>query len=221
MNTDLARLARNGPPQRVRFTTMVGSYSYFFLNCTASHMVVCLERRGKVFYRQRLEPGEGARVRSKSAGKFAFSVCCRTDDLAIPTMGESFRTFWGESREPATFVLTEGKTHAIQNDPDASSAVLAVGVGTSEIHTAGDSEDMHGRSASSDIDLSAAGVRAKVAEEYVKTHPRHFKYRKPHFFSLCNAFCVFNGGGAEAINMHQVHEKVFRSYEPRFRLDEC
>lgn len=59
-------------------------------------MIVCLERRGKIFYRQRLDAGEAARIRSKAAGKFAFTVCCRTDDLAVPAVGESFRKYWGE-----------------------------------------------------------------------------------------------------------------------------
>lgn len=47
--------------------------------------------------------------------------------------------------------------------------------------------------------------------------PSHFKYRKPNFFALRDTFCAFSGGGGEAISLHDVNEKIFRSYEPVIR----
>ena len=102
---------------------MVGSYSYFFLNCTASDMVVCLERRGNIFYREKLQPGEAARVRSKSAGRFPFAVCCRTDHVAPPHLGDSFHNFWGEGVEATTPLSATG----INQDPTARSGTTSIG----------------------------------------------------------------------------------------------
>lgn len=334
---------------------MVGSYSYFFLNCTAENMVVCLERRGKIFYCEKLQPGEAARVRSKAAGRFAFTVCCRIDRAAPPHLGDSFRNYWGEHREPTTPLSTSsinlepaaaaargGATNIDRQPTSACSSTTSVGRECAEPSTAssdrepaparsmgsiveellvasiinknakrnrgaaggvgrpaassalpfgtkensddgtgvsetrrgargdnrpsfpdtregdggrarrrGDSRSScagireagergrgrggSGRSSSRSGGGGLAGSRAVVAASEagvvkepasVRVHaephhqPRHYKYRRPDFFAMCNTFCAFSGGGAEAISLHDLNEKVFRSYEPIIRRGE-
>lgn len=190
---------------------MVGSYSYFFLNCTGFEMIFCLVRRDKLFYCERLEPGDAARIRNKTAGKFAFAVCCRMDDVVAPTVGETFRTFWRDSRKPDTPLLEPGSV-AIDGGAKSTVVVAAGGKGRRAQGSGFSEEKKTGG--------GGAGTPSTVAgdEDIVKDDPRNSKYLKQKFFSLCNAFCIFSGGGHEAIEMHEVHEKVFRSYEPRMKM---
>lgn len=188
---------------------MVGSYSYFFLNCTGSEMIFCLARRDKLFYCERLEPGDAARIRNKTAGKFAFAVCCRMDDVAAPSVGETFRKFWRDTREPDALPVEPG---SIAIDGGAiSTVVVAAGSKGGRPKGGGCSKGEAG---------GGGGTPATVAgdEDVAKDDPRNSKYLRQKFFSLCNAFCVFSGGGHEAIEMHEVHEKVFKSYEPRIKM---
>lgn len=172
-------------------------------------MIFCLARRDKLFYCERLEPGDAARIRNKTAGKFAFAVCCRADDVVVPRVGETFRKFWGDRREPDALSLEPGSV-AIDGGAK-STVVVAAGSKGGRAQGGGYSKGGAGE---------GEGTPATVArdEDIVKDDPRNSKYLRQKFFSLCNAFCVFSGGGHEAIEMHEVHEKVFKSYEPRIKM---
>lgn len=202
---------------------MVGSYSYFFLNCTGSPMIVGLARRDKLFYCERLEPGEAARVRNKAAGKFAFAVCCRTDDddAAMPSVGDASHKFWGDDpQEPDVILSGSTGSDAVDAGVDCIWAVDTESEGT-RAQAAGrgylGGEEGDGGGAGT-VPAGAVIADGGDADIIVKDDdPRNSMFLMPKFFSLCNAFCVFSGGGSEAIEMHEVHEKVFKSYEPRIK----